>query len=330
MERKPKRAVSASIAPLRIAVLAFEGISAFHLSVPCLVFGEDRRELGLPLLHLEVCAVERCELLRSSTGFGITPQADLAALARADIVIVPSWPDHLPPAPAALLQALQRAHQRGAQLVGLCLGAFVLAEAGLLDGRRATTHWVAADEFAARHPAVQLEAEALYVEDGTLLTSAGTAAGLDCCLHLLRSRFGAELANRVARRLVVAPHRPGGQAQFVERPLPVTAGEQRLQGLLAWMAGHLEQALSLDALAAKALMSRRSFTRHFRQATGSTVQQWLLNQRLARAQRLLESGTQSIEQVAQAAGFGSALSLRQHFQARLGMAPLAYRKQFRA
>lgn len=314
--------------PLRIAVLAFEGISAFHLSVPCLVFGEDRRELGLPRLRLEVCAQERGPL-RSSTGFGITPQAGLTALGQADIVIVPSWPDSLPPAAAPLLQALRRAHQRGAQLVGLCLGAFVLAEAGLLDGRRATTHWTAAAEFGARHPAVQLEADSLYVEDGALLTSAGTAAGLDCCLHLLRQRFGAELANKVARRLVVAPHRPGGQAQFIERPLPVSAGEQRLHGLLAWMAGHLDQALSLDELAARALMSRRSFTRHFRLATGSTVQQWLLNQRLARAQRMLESGTQPVERVAQEAGFGSALSLRQHFRARLGMTPLAYRKQFR-
>jgi len=315
--------------PLRIAVLAFEGISAFHLAVPCLVFGEDRRALGLPPMRLTVCALERGRPLRSSTGFGITPQASLATLERADIVIVPSWPDHLPPAPAPLLRALQRTQRRGAQLVGLCLGAFVLAEAGLLDGRRATTHWAAAAEFAARHPAVQLEADALYVEDGPLLTSAGTAAGLDCCLHLLRRRCGAELANKVARRLVVAPHRPGGQAQFIERPLPVSAGEQRLQDLLAWMAGHLDQPLSLDQMAARALMSRRSFTRHFRLATGSTVQQWLLNQRLARAQRLLESGAQSVERVAQAAGFGSALSLRQHFQARLGMAPLAYRKQFR-
>ena len=326
MEPQP----TSSPPPLRIAVLAFEGISAFHLAVPCLVFGEDRRALGLPLLQLTVCAERRGALLRSSTGFGIAPQAGLAALERADIVIVPSWPGALPPASAALLQALRRAHRRGAQLLGLCLGAFVLAEAGLLDGRRATTHWAAAETFAARHPAVQLEADALYVEDGRLLTSAGTAAALDCCLHLLRQRFGAELANKVARRLVVAPHRPGGQAQFIERPLPVSAGEQRLQGLLAWMAGHLDQPLSLDQLAARALMSRRSFTRHFRQATGSTVQQWLLNQRLARAQRLLESGSQSVERVAQAAGFGSALSLRQHFQARLGMSPLAYRRQFRA
>ena len=245
-------------------------------------------------------------------------------------VMVPSWPDELPPVPAALRRALQRAAARGAQLVGLCLGAFVLAEAGLLDGRRATTHWMAAAEFAARYPAVQLEADALYVEDGPLLTSAGTAAGLDCCLHLLRRHCGAELTNRLARRLVVAPHRNGGQAQFVEQPLPVSAGEQRLQGLLAWMGEHLSERLSLDQLAARALMSRRSFTRQFRQATGTTVQRWLLEQRLARAQRLLETSDRALELIAQQAGFGTALSLRQHFQARLGLAPSAYRRQFRA
>ncbi|QPF71808.1 helix-turn-helix domain-containing protein [Roseateles sp. DAIF2] len=324
-----KKKTDSETAPLRIAVLAFEGISAFHLAVPCLVFGEDRSALGLPRFELTVCGLQT-GTLHCSSGFGITPQAGLAALQRADIVIVPAWPDHLPPAPPALLQALRRVRARGAQLVALCLGAFVLAEAGLLDGRRATTHWMAAAEFAARHPAVQLEADALYVEDEGLLTSAGTAAALDCCLHLLRQRCGAELANRLARRLVVAPHRSGGQAQFVEQPLPVSAGEQRLQQLLEWMGRHLDQRLSLDQLAARALMSRRSFTRQFRQATGTTVQHWLLEQRLARARRLLETSDRPVERIAAQAGFGSALSLRQHFQARLGLAPSAYRRQYRA
>jgi transcriptional regulator GlxA family with amidase domain len=202
----------------RIAVVAFDGISPFHLSVPCLVFGEDRRELGVPRFALQVCAAETGPL-RTSAGFSIAAGAGLAALRRCDMVIVPSWRDAAEVAPKELLAALRAAHRRGAQIVGLCLGAFVLAEAGLLEDRTATTHWHWAGEFAARFPHVRLDPEVLYVDEGDVVTSAGTAAGLDCCLHLLRQRCGAEAANRVARRLVVAPHRQGGQAQFIELAL---------------------------------------------------------------------------------------------------------------
>jgi transcriptional regulator GlxA family with amidase domain len=322
---------AASAAPqtdITIAVLAFDGISPFHLSVPCLVFGEDRRDLGVPRFRLLVCAAGRAAL-RTSGGFDIATRHGLAALGRAQIVIVPSWHSGGEPAPPALLDALRRAHRRGARIVGLCLGAFLLAEAGLLDGRAATTHWHWAQVFAERYPAVRLDPDVLYVDEGDVLTSAGTAAGIDCCLHLLRQLCGAEAANRVARRLVVAPHRRGGQAQFIEQPLPASRQDDRLSEVMQWAIRHLDRPHSVDALAQRAAMSRRTFTRHFRQSSGTTVKQWLLNQRLAYVQRMLETDDSAIEIVAQQAGFGSAVSLRQHFGAAFDTSPSAYRKQFR-
>lgn len=318
--------------PRRVAVVAFDSISPFHLSVPCLVFGEDRQLLGVPPFELQVCAAEPGPL-RTTAGFGLALRHGLGGLRRADVVVVPSWRETGPPPSPALLAALRAAHRRGAVIVGLCLGAFVLAEAGLLDGRSATTHWGFAEAFAARYRAVHLDPTVLYVDEidaGGVITSAGTAAALDCCLHLLRRWCGAEVASRVARRLVLAPHRHGGQAQFIDKPLPVAAADTRLHDLLHWMQAHLDQPQPLDALAARVAMSRRSFTRHFQQATGSSVGAWLAEQRLARAARLLETGTQPLEAVAAAAGFGSAVSLRQQFTARYGLPPQAWRRQFRS
>jgi transcriptional regulator GlxA family with amidase domain len=239
--------------PHRVAVLAFDRISPFHLSVPCLVFGESLP--GERIYQLVVCAVEPGRLT-TTAGFELNVEQGLEALHDAQTIIVPSWhnPDVRPP--QALLDALVAAHERGAHLVGLCLGAFVLAETGLLDGRQATTHWAWARVFAERFPAVRLDADVLYVEDGNLLTSAGTAAGIDCCLHLLRQHCGAKAANKVARRLVVPPHRQGGQAQFIEQPLPATARDDRLSDLLDWVRANLDQPHSLDSLADKVLMSR--------------------------------------------------------------------------
>ena len=312
----------------RIAVVAYDRISPFHLSVPCLVFGEDRGESGVALFDLRVCTLDPAPL-RTSVGFTIGVSQGLGVLARAHTVIVPSWRDPNERPPQRLLDALRRAHERGARVVGLCLGAFVLAEAGLLDGRPATTHWRWADRFAQRYPQVQLDRDVLYVDDGDVVTSAGTAAGIDCCLHLLRRRHGAEVAKRVARRLVVAPHREGGQAQYIEQPLPNAAPDHRLSEVLIWAAKHLDHNLSLDQLAARGAMTRRTFTRHFRQNTGTTVGQWLLHQRLARAQRLLETSARPMEQVAADAGLGSAMSMRQHFAAAFKTSPSAYRKHFR-
>lgn len=314
------------MATVRVAILAFDSIRPFHLSVPCAVFGEPAGAEAL--FEVRVCAAEPGEL-RSQAGFTIGTRHGLGELARAQIVVVPSWRDPREPAPPALLAALRRAHQRGARIVGLCLGAYVLAEAGLLDERRATTHWRWSERFAQRFQRVTVVPNVLYVDEGTVLTSAGTAAGIDCCLHLVRRQFGAEAANRIARTLVVPPHRQGGQAQYIEQPVRAGAGEDPFTRTLAWAARHLDAPHSLDALAAKALMSRRSFTRHFRQHTGSTVGRWLLGQRLALAQRLLETTAQPIERIAERAGFGTSLSLRQHFAVAFDTTPSMYRREFR-
>lgn len=307
---------------LQVAVIAFDGMTPFHLSVPCLVF-------GAPQFSVRVCALDPLPL-RTSAGFEISTRFDLAGLAGADIVVMPSWHDDCRAAPASLITALQAAQRRGARMVGLCLGAFPLAQAGLLDGKNAATHWGMADLLAQRYPKVKVDQEVLYVEDGQLLTSAGVAAGLDCCLHLLRQLTGAENANCVARHLLVAPHRQGGQAQFIARPLPVSGSEGRFAEVLAEVSAQLEQTHCIDALAERAAMSRRNFTRHFRQVMGTSFKQWLLNQRLAHAQALLENSAASIDRVAQASGFGTALSLRQHFRISLQTSPSNYRKQFRA
>ena len=311
----------------RVAVVAFDGIRPFHLSVPCAVFGETS-DGAAPPFELRVCAAEPGEL-RSQAGFGIVAKHSLRALAWADIVVVPSWRDPREAPPAPLLAALRRAHARGALIVGLCVGAFVLAEASLLDGRRATTHWRWAAHFAQHYPQVRLDPDVLYIDEGDVLTSAGTAAGIDCCLHVLRQRLGAEAANRMARTLVVPPHRQGNQAQYIEQPVLATSRDTPLTKALDWAARHLDAAHSLDSLAARAAMSRRSFTRHFRQHTGTTVGQWLLTQRLALAQRLLETTSQPIERIAERAGFGTALSMRQHFGAALHTTPSLYRREFR-
>ncbi|MFM0715765.1 helix-turn-helix domain-containing protein [Paraburkholderia strydomiana] len=310
-----------------VAVVAFDRISPFHLSVPCVVFGEDRRGGGLLDFDLRVCAAET-GALTTTAGFSIAVTHGLDALAEAHTIIVPSWrdPDETPP--AALLDALRAAHARGAQLVGLCLGAFVLAAAGILDDRPASTHWAWADDFARRYPRVRLDPDVLYVDDGNVMTSAGTAAGLDCCLHVLRKMCGAQAANYVARRLVVPPHRQGGQAQFVQQPMPPNLRGDRLSGLLDWVSGNLHLPHTLDTLAGRALMSRRTFTRRFRLATGTTVGAWLLAQRLARAQQLLESTDASVEAIAGTAGFGSAASLRQHFGDAFRTSPSAWRREF--
>lgn len=311
-----------------IAVIAFNGISPFHLSVPCAVFGEDRRDAGVPQFKVLACGVEK-GAVATSAGFALTGLHGLRDLETAGIVIVPSWrdPNEAPPQP--LLRALRKAWQRGATLVGLCLGSYVLAAAGVLDGRRATTHWAWADDLAGRYPLIQVDRDVLYVDEGEIITSAGGAAGIDCCLHIMRTLHGAEVASRVARRMVVPPHRQGGQAQYIEQPLRGSPAVDRFAQALEWVEHNLAQPHSLDALAARVFMSRRTFTRRFRRTTGTTVGKWLLNQRLALAQRLLETTGKPIDQIAQEAGFGSEVSLRQHFNKALKISPARYRKEFR-
>ncbi|WP_205743321.1 helix-turn-helix domain-containing protein [Geobacter sp. FeAm09] len=311
-----------------IAVIAFDEISPFHLSVPCMVFGEERDTPDGPRFNLLVCAAGR-RVLRSSAGFEIRAQHTLRDAEQADIVIVPSWRDTDELPPERLLHFLAGAHQHGATVVGLCLGTFVLAAAGLLDNRPATTHWGWADDLARRYPSIVVKPDVLYVDDGDVITSAGAAAGIDCCLHILRRLHGAEAAGRVARRMVVPPHRQGGQAQYIEMPISVTSGEDRFSRNLEWVQRHLDQAHSIDTLADRFMMSRRSFTRRFRRMTGTTVGAWLLGQRLALAQRLLEATSTPIAMIAQQAGFGSEASLRQHFSRELQTSPFRYRREFR-
>lgn len=309
-----------------IVAVAFDRISPFHLSVPCVVFGETH--LGMPLFNFKVCAAESGSI-NTTAGFSLGISHDLTALRTADMIIVPSWRDPAERPPESLLKALATAQRRGAQVVGLCLGAYVLAEAGVLDGRRATTHWAYAKDFAQRYPSIRVDADVLYVEDENVLTSAGTAAGIDCCLHMVRKRFGAESANRVARRLVMPPHREGGQAQFIEQPIPTSAKNSRLSALIDWVRHNLNQPHTVDSLASRALMSRRTFTRQFRLLIGMTAVEWLHAERLALTQRLLENSDHSVEAISALVGFGSPESLRLHFRRAFGVSPTAWRATFR-
>ena len=309
-----------------IAVVAFQRVIPFHLSVPCIVFGEGILAADNPF-EVRVCAGEPGPI-KTSTGFGLSDLEPLELLEQADVVVVPGWRDSLDDPPERLLSALRRAHNRGAQIVGLCLGTYVLAAAGLLDGGCATTHWEFADRIAARFPAIDLDPDVLYVEHNNVLTSAGTAASLDVCLHMLRTRLGATEANRTARRLVIAPHRTGGQAQFIDQPLPAASGDCRLAVLMNSVRTRLQEPHSVDSLASEARMSRRSFTRHFKALTGTSAAAWLLKERLVYSQRLLESSDDSIEAIADTAGFGSVASMRMHFREALSVTPTVWRERF--
>ncbi len=311
---------------LRVVIVATEGFSPFHFSVPSMVFGKALPEPGR--FEMQICALTPGKV-RSDSGISIEVDHGLALLETADIIIIPFWrhPDEKP-APE-LLAALVHAWQRGAEVVGLCLGTYVLAYAGLLTGRRAATHWEFERDFSRRFPDVQLDSNALYTRDDRLITSAGTAAGIDCCLDIIRCHCGSALANRVARRMVVPPYREGGQAQFIERPVPQTTRDTHINALLDYLRSHLDQPHSLDALAAVVSMSRRTFTRHFIKATGMTVGDWLTAERLQRSQMLLESSDHSVEAVAQMAGFASPISFRQRFKARFNLSPSEWRRAFR-
>jgi AraC family transcriptional regulator, transcriptional activator FtrA len=303
-------------------------LPVFEMAVPCEVFGVDRPEIeGWPYEH--VVAAVRPRPMPAGNGLVITPQAGLEALDRADTIVVPGWrvPDRY--VEPELVEALRAAHARGARLVSVCSGAFALAATGLLDGKRATTHWMYAEELAERHPRISVDPAVLYVDEGRILTSAGTAAGIDLCLHLVRRDLGADAANAVARRMVVPPHRDGGQAQFVQMPVPEGADDDVLGPVLAWMAEHLDEALTVEDLAARAHVSPRTFARRFVEVTGTTPIQWLLGQRILRARTLLETTDLPIERIAHACGFSTGAGLRSHFQRLVGASPVAYRRTFR-
>ncbi len=310
-----------------IAVLAFDGISPFHLSVPCVVFGTDRTKLGLPRFDFRVCALDDGQI-HTDAGLTISVPHELSAFDDADIVIIPSWKDLDAPLPPPLFEALTSANRRGALIVGLCLGTFAIAAAGLLAGRRAATHWASTDRLQTLHPDIDVDADVLYVDDGDIVTSAGVAAGLDCCLHIVRARYGAEVALRLARHIVLSPHRQGGQAQFIERPLAKTPAADRFTQALDTVRATLGQTQSLDRVAQAAGLTRRTFTRRFQKSIGTSFGEWLAGQRIEFAQRLLEATEKSMDIVAFEAGFGSATSLRQHFAARLRTSPAQYRREF--
>lgn len=313
--------------PIVVAVITFDHFSPFHCAVPCLIFG-DTMMPGASLFELRLCAGDATRQSGSAQGFRIDASHGLEGLIGADIVIIPFWRDPAVRPPVALLDALIAARARGARLVGLCLGTYVLAYAGLLEGRRASTHWEYEQDFMSRFPAVQLDTNALYVDDEGLVTSAGTAAGLDCCLYLVRQYYGSAIANKVARRLVIPPYREGGQAQFIEQPVPASTRDTRMNQLLDHLRAHLAEPHTLDTLAAHTLMSRRTFTRRFHQATGLSVGEWLLAERLRRSQELLEVSGHSIERIAELIGFKSATSLRNHFRARFAVSPSEWRRAF--
>jgi transcriptional regulator GlxA family with amidase domain len=267
--------------------------------------------------------------VRTSTGAVLHAQAGLRALASADTVVVPGYVKVLRPLPAPVLASLRAAATRGTRLVSICTGAFALAHAGLLDGRRATTHWDAAAQLADRFPSVTVEPNRLYIDDGDILTSAGVAAGLDLCLHMVRCDHGATVAARIARHTVVAPHRGGNQAQFIEQPIPApTPGEGSLLATRTWALDHLHERLDLARLARHAGVSPRTFARHFHAETGTTPLQWLLAQRVLLARQLLEQTDRPVEAVAHACGFRTAPNLRRHFTRATGTTPIAYRRAF--
>jgi transcriptional regulator GlxA family with amidase domain len=316
--------------PHEVVVLALPHSMAFELGLPTTVLSGAVDAEGRPLYRVRVATLDGGPI-RTSAGFTVLPDHDAAVLATADTVVLPgvafalAMPDGT--LPADVVQALQAAAQRS-RIVSICTGAFVLAAAGLLDGRRATTHWLYADRFRELYPQVDLDADVLFVDDGDVLTSAGNAAGIDLLLHLVRADHGSEVATRAARRSVVAAWRDGGQSQFIERPLPEPDGSGTAD-TRAWALTRLDAALTLEQLAAHASMSVRTFTRRFRQETGLSPQRWLVQQRVALARRLLESTDTPVERVATEAGFGTTASLRQHLHAAIGVAPLAYRRTFR-
>ncbi|MBC9717008.1 helix-turn-helix domain-containing protein [Streptomyces sp. TRM66268-LWL] len=312
-----------------VAVLLFSGGPIFESSIPLSVFGVDRQDAGVPRYRLLVCAGEDGPL-RTTGGLELTAPYGLEAIARAGTVVVPAWRSITAPPPQNALDALRRAHEEGARIVGLCTGAFVLAAAGLLDGRPATTHWMYAPTLAKRYPSVHVDPRELFVDDGDVLTSAGTAAGIDLCLHIVRSDHGTEAAGALARRLVVPPRRSGGQERYLDRSLPEEIGADPLAEVVSWALEHLHEQFDVETLAARAYMSRRTFDRRFRSLTGSAPLQWLITQRVLQAQRLLETSDYSVDEVAGRCGFRSPVALRGHFRRQLGSSPAAYRAAYRA
>jgi len=322
----PKRSSQASAAPHRVVVIVDENSNPFELGCATEVFGLDRPEIGRQLYDFRLCSPSPRTAMRDGF-FTLTGVAGLDAADTAETLIVPNRPNVEVPRRPAVLDAIRRAHARGARLVGFCSGAFTLAEAGVLDGRRATAHWQWADAFRARFPRVSLETDVLFVDDGDILTAAGSAAALDLGLHIVRLDHGAEVANAVSRRLVFAAHRDGGQRQFVEQPVPLRT-EESLAPLLAWAQERLGTALSVAGLAERAAISPATLHRRFQAQLGTTPLRWLTGERVTLARRMIERGETRIEVVARASGLGTATNLRTVMRRETGLTPSAYRRRF--
>lgn len=311
-----------------VAVIVVSDFSIFEFGTACEVFGIDRSERGsgVPAFDFKIVTPEP-GTVRMKSGLSMNVGLGLDAAADADLVIMaPYGRDE--DLPESVLAALRAAHDRGAWVMSICSGAFALARAGLLDGRRCTTHWRYSQELSGRYPDVLVDENVLYVQDGNLITSAGTAAGIDACLHLVRIELGAHVAAAIARDMVVPPHRDGGQAQFIDRPVPA-CGSAPMEELLRWMVANLHQEHTVNDLANRVHMSARTFARKFRSETGATPAAWLNSQRVLRAQELLESTDLNIEEVAREAGFGHPVLLRHHFVKVLDTSPQSYRRAFR-
>jgi transcriptional regulator GlxA family with amidase domain len=323
-----------------VAVVVVNGFLPFEFGTICEVFGVDRTDDGLPSYDFAVVAGEPPPL-RAHIDFTIAPPSGLERLEEADLIALPAVGDERlariagRPAcgaprefPTDLLEALRRAVGRGARVLSVCSGAFILGEAGLLDGRRCTTHWRHAAELARRYPEAKVDPDVLYVDDDPVISSAGTAAGIDACLYLVRKEQGSRVANGIARRMVVPPHRDGGQAQYVEQPIAASC-DGSLRDLLEWLRANLGRPLTVRQLAARANMSERTFARRFVLDTGTTPQRWLIGQRILLAQQLLEETDETVDAIADRAGFGNATALRHHFRTWRGTTPNAYRRLFR-
>lgn len=312
--------------PGLVAILAYDGLCTFEFGIAVEIFGLARPEFDFPWYEHRIVAVDPGPM-RATGGIQVTADGGMELLEQAHTIIIPGWRSRSDPLPAPLIDALRRAHQRGARLLSICSGVFALAATGLLDGRGATTHWRYTEELAARFPLIEVDPDVLYVDAGQLITSAGSAAGIDACLHLVARDFGTHVANSVARRLVMSPQRTGGQAQFIPAPVSRTPRSD-LSRVMQWAREHLHEPLEVRDLARQALMSERTFLRRFSEATGASPKAWLQHERLARARELLESGSEHTEHIALRCGYRSVESFRVAFRSVVGVPPSVYRERF--
>lgn len=308
-----------------ITLVLYPNISPFHFSIPYMIFNLEVEEHKL--FDLKIVSIEKRKQ-ESQDAITIKSDGGLELLEKADIIIIPGWHDLTKPPKPCLVNAVSQAYTRGAQIVGLCYGTYALAHIGILDGKKASTHWMAETDFKKRFPKITLDNNALYVEDNRVITSAGTAASLDCCLYIVRKLYGSKIANKIARIMVAPPHREGGQAQYIDHPIVTAAHNKQINTLLDYLRKNLTTSYTIDELAKRVSMSRSTFTRHFKKETGMTLVGWLINERLLHSKDLLEVSSLSIEKIAELSGFQNTTSFRQYFKKRYHVSPNTWRRTF--